>query len=44
MLRRRHHPQTQTPGKTAGREKTHEDGGRGADPPERLRGGAEDGE
>ena len=26
VLRRRHHPQAQTPGKTAGRQKTHEDG------------------
>ena len=44
VLRRRHHPEAQTPGKTEGRQETHEDGGRGPDPPERLRGGAEDGE
>ena len=42
VLRRRHHPETETPGKTEGRQETHEDGGRGGDPPERLRGGAED--
>ena len=44
VLRRRHHPETQTPGKTAGRQKAHEDGGLGPDPPERLCGGVEDGE
>ncbi len=43
VLRRRHHPETQTPGKTAGRQKAHEDGGRRPNPPERLRGGAENG-
>ena len=43
VLRRRHHPETQTPGKTEGRQETHEDGGRRGNPPERLRGGAEDG-
>ena len=44
VLRRRHHPEAQTPGKTEGRQEAHEDGGLGADPPERLCGGAEDGE
>ena len=43
VLRRRHHQEAQTPGKTAGRQEAHEDGGRGPDPPERLCGGAEDG-
>ena len=37
-------PETQTPGETAGRQETHEDGGRRGNPPKRLRGGAEDGE
>ncbi len=37
-------PETQTPGKTTGRQKTHENGRRGPNPPKRLRGGAENGE
>ncbi len=43
VLRRRHHAETETPGKTEGRQKAHEDGGLRPDPPKRLRGGAEDG-
>ena len=43
VLRRRHHEETQTPGKTEGRQETHEDGGLRPDPPKRLHGGAQDG-